>query len=315
MRPTRWAPLWVAAALLISAPAASQPASGPKGPSQEVKSEALKRFNRGVELSKEGDPRSALVEFRRAYELMPNYRVLYNIGQMSYELQDYVAALRAFDEYLTTGGKEIAKKRRGEVEKEIEKLKARVASATLAADVSGAEISVDDVAVGKAPLAGPVLLNPGKRKISATAPGRKPASKVVDVAGGDSVKVALTLEEEKAPEPPPPLPPPPPPPPSPGVPWLAWGVTGFFGVSAGVTGLLALRSSSQLKDQQNTIPVERSDLDSSHRKLRGFSIAADVLTGATLVAGGVATYLTLRRPKSETSVSIGPASLVVGGRF
>ena len=62
-------------------------------------------------------------------------------------------------------------------------------------------------------------------------------------------------------------------------------------------------------------PVERSDLDATHRKLRGFSIAADVLTGATLVAGGVATYLTLRRPKGETSVAIGPTGVAVGGRF
>lgn len=305
--------LWVIAALTLSSAAFAGP-EGPKPPSQEVKTEALKRFNRGVELSKEGDARSALIEFRRAYELMPNYRVLYNIGQMQYELQDYAAALQSFEEYLKQGGKEIQKKRKTEVDKEIDKLRNRVASATITVNVAGAEVRIDETSIGKAPLEKPLLLNPGKRKISASASGWKPSSKTLELASGDTVQVELKLEEEKAPEPPSPPPPPPPPPPS-RTHWIAWGVTGALGLSAGVTGYLALRASSRLEEQQGQLPVARSELDRTHSQLRTFSLATDILGGATLAAGAVATYLTLRRPTSETTVSIGPASVAVGGRF
>lgn len=301
--------------LALTSPSLAGPPA-PSAPTAEAKAEALKRFNRGVELSKEGDARSALIEFRRAYELLPNYRVLYNIGQVHYELQDYVSALRSFEEYLATGGKEIAKKRRAEVEKEVEKLKGRVASATISVDASGAEVSVDDVTLGKAPLPGPVLLNPGKRKVSASASGRVPGSKVIEVAGGDKLTVELKLEEEKAAEPPPP---PPPPPPPARVPWVAWGVTGVLAASTAVVGVLALRASSQLSDQRESLPVTRAELTDTRDRMRTLSITADILGGATVVAGAVATYLTLRRPSanagSSTSLLISPSGVALGGRF
>ena len=48
-----------------------------------------------------------LAEFMRAYELLPNYRVLYNIGQVQLERHDYVAALHAFDDYLEQGARDV----------------------------------------------------------------------------------------------------------------------------------------------------------------------------------------------------------------
>src|SRR5205823_3161495 len=68
--------------------------------------EGRKHFQAGVQFYKEGDFRAALIEFKRAYESAPNYKVLYNLGQTNLELQDYAQALTSFQKYLTDGGKD-----------------------------------------------------------------------------------------------------------------------------------------------------------------------------------------------------------------
>ena len=51
--------------------------------------EARAHFERGVEYYTEGDFRAALVELTRAYALQPTYKMLYNLGQVAFELRDY----------------------------------------------------------------------------------------------------------------------------------------------------------------------------------------------------------------------------------
>src|ERR1700753_3858618 len=84
-------------------------------------------FKHGVELYKDNDYSAALVEFRRAYELDPRFQVLYNIAEAYFQLQDYANALRTFQKYLNEGATKSPAARRAEVEKELEKLKKRVA--------------------------------------------------------------------------------------------------------------------------------------------------------------------------------------------
>ena len=74
--------------------------------------EAKSHFQRAVDLFHEADFRAALIEFQRAYDAAPNYKVLYNLGQTAQELQDYAGALKAFRGYLDGGGREIPAARR-----------------------------------------------------------------------------------------------------------------------------------------------------------------------------------------------------------
>src|SRR4051794_1962396 len=96
--------LAVVAALAVTAPelsAFAQQSASP--PSKAAQTEAFSRFNKGKELFSEGDLQAALIEFRRAYELAPNYVVLYNIGNVYYQLQDYPNALTYLERYLQEG--------------------------------------------------------------------------------------------------------------------------------------------------------------------------------------------------------------------
>jgi hypothetical protein len=261
--------------------------------------EADGHFRRGVELYKEADYRAALIEFRRAYDLAPAYQVLYNIGETSYQLQDYAAALKTLEQYLGEGGARLAPDRRAEVEKEIAKLRLRVAKMIFVTPIADVEITVDDVSVGKTPFDGPVIVSAGRRKIVASKAGRPSLTKLIDVAGGDTLSVPLALAEaEGAPAP---APSPAPAPGTPGaprtppasVPVWPWVATGALAAGAVVTGILALGASSDLRGKLDAFPANPDDITSARGTTKALALTTDVLIGAAAVMGGVSIYLTV----------------------
>ena len=96
--------------LLLPQPIVAQPAE--EGDSAR----AAARFQQGVELYREGSYEGALAEFRKAYQISPSYRVLYNIAQTQYALHDYVGAYRSLAQYTTEGLGDITPERRAQVD-------------------------------------------------------------------------------------------------------------------------------------------------------------------------------------------------------
>ncbi|MEO5726593.1 MAG: PEGA domain-containing protein [Byssovorax sp.] len=304
---SRRRPLALCAALALTLPSLHARAEGPVPASAQ--DEAASRFKKGLDLFKEGDYQAALIELRRANELAPNYNVLYNIGQVYFQLQDYPNALHSLQRYLVEGGKAIDIKRRLEVEKDIEKLKTRVANLEIAVNVPDAEVTVDDVSAGKSPLPKTVLVGAGRHRIVVSKAGFGSVTRVVEIASAELQKVPVELVETKpvAPDKPPPasLPPPPPPPPSPviappeprhpparAVPIAGWVVTGGLAAGAIVTGSLALVASTDLKTQRTSGTATRDDLAGARTRMQSLALATDILAGCAVVAGGVSLYFT-----------------------
>jgi len=152
---------------------------------------ARRHFQNGVEYYRDGDLEGALVEFKRAMDAQPNYKLLFNLGQVSQELRDYPGAQDYFERYLAEGGDEVSDERRRLVESELEKLAGRIATLTLTCNLADTEFFVDDVSVGSAPLPGPVKVSAGQRRIVATHAGRTSLSRVIDVAGREALMVHL----------------------------------------------------------------------------------------------------------------------------
>lgn len=306
------------------------PALGQGGKAQEL-AEARTRYKKGLELYQEGAFDAALIELQRAYDLAPSYKILYNIGLVDLQLNDYAGALRTFRKYLEEGGKKVDAKRRAEVEKEIEKLQGRVATLSIKTGVSGAEVLVDDQKVGETPLSEPLLVSAGKRKISLSKDGFAPVSRVINVAGGDQKTITLELrstaevkaerkkqeqdkptkergQEAKEPGRP--------------VPWLLWGITGGLAAGTAVAGVLTLGAEKDLDDERSR-PSTKDDLDSAAQKTRTLAIVTDVLLLGTVAVGGYATYKTFfadppkdaRAEKASLGVSIGPGNVAVSGTF
>ncbi len=109
---------------------------------------------------------------QRAYDMSGNAALLFDLGQIQYQLQDYPGALSAFTKYLASNKGEIPPARVDEVQKDIERLKGRIGSLRITSNKRGAQILVDDVVVGTAPLSEPVLVGAGRHKILATADGQ-----------------------------------------------------------------------------------------------------------------------------------------------
>ncbi|HEU4408540.1 MAG TPA: PEGA domain-containing protein [Polyangiaceae bacterium] len=334
--------------LALAAPALHAQArpDGAPAPSRQELEEAVKRYKRGLELFHEGSYEASMLEFRKANELAPSYKILFNIAQVSRQLNDYARAVEFYERYLREGGSNVPPARAAEVQRELEKIRPRTSKVEIVSNVAGATVTVDDLNVGRTPFAQPLLVNAGRHKFVAAAEGRPPVTSAIEVAGAESVRVSLDFPD--------------PPDPNraagPGaaqptaaeagprgdaarvalstsdasaggnIPWVAWGVTGGLAVGAGVTGVLALRAKSRYQDERDSLGAQPSDIDDRYGQARTLGIVTDVLIGATAVAAGVSLYLTVsggkksgeesaQAPAPSWGVGLGPGYVGARGTF
>lgn len=326
------ASLLTLALVTAAAPALAQSSAAKPAPAAAPEAEEGKsRFQRGVQLFREGDFRSALVEFQRSYDLSKNFKVLYNIGQTQYELSDYAGALRSFRRYLQEGASEIDAKRRGEVEDDLRKLGDRVATLDIQCNVEGAEVLVDDVVIGRTPLSEGVLVSMGRRKVVVQKDGVVAPARFVDLAGGDRVPVKVELNDARpapsaappvavAPASPPPPSAPPPEPSNTGF-WVSLAVTGGLWAGTGIVGGLALSAHSDEESRLGTYGATAADISSAHSKTKSLALVADVLGGTAIAMTAVTILLGTRGGDSDApaastaTLRIGPGNVAVRGEF
>jgi len=162
--------------------------------------EARQHFKQGVSLYEEEDYDAALVEFRKAYEVKPSYRILYNIGQVEAVLKNYAKALVAFKKYLDDGKDEIPPERKIEVIDEITKLRGRIGYLKVSSKLAGAKVEVDDELLGEAPPdETPYVLDIGDHLINVEYNGNPVFRRRMELAAGDTILVGP--EEEAKPPP------------------------------------------------------------------------------------------------------------------
>jgi tetratricopeptide (TPR) repeat protein len=312
-----------------------------KGPADEDAAKASVRFQQAVELYREGSYEGALAEFQKAHQISPSYRVLYNIAQTQYALHDFVGAHKTLMQYVAEGGGEIPADRRAQVDEMSAKLEGRIAQLQISTNVTGADIRVDGVSVGTSPLPGLVPVNVGTCKVSAFKTGAPEAVRMVTVAGKESAKVELQIDEstvtsaERAPSA---VSPPVPlidktqpravslikttqPPVTPGRTGLivSLSTTAALAVGTGVFGYLALSAQKDLKDQTNVYPNTRDKIEDARTRSKNYGYVTDALGAATLISGGVALYFVLShtggspKPKSGRAGEAIVVAPTVGG--
>jgi hypothetical protein len=163
---------------------------------EEQKASARAHFKLGVDFYRERNYRAALIEFQRAYADAPHYKLLYNLGQASLELQEYASAIDYLTDYLKEGGDEIAKERAAEVEQSIRYLESRIAYVRIVTNEPGAQLYVDDTSVGVSPLDKAVRVGAGRHKFSAVREGQPPVERKIDVAAGDESEIRLDFNQQ-----------------------------------------------------------------------------------------------------------------------
>jgi hypothetical protein len=161
---------------------------------------------------------------------------------------------------------------------------------------AGADVTVDDQAIGRTPLERPVLVSIGHRKLVAAMPGRQAVTRYVDVATDDNVAVTMPLPDAAVatpsaatkPAPPPPGVDPAPPSHS-GAIWrgIGWTTTGVLATGAITFGILAATASSDLSAARGTYPVSQATLAHDGNLTSAYSVLADSLALGALLVGGV----------------------------
>lgn len=264
--------------------------------------QARAHFGRGVQYYEDGDFRAALMEFQRSYTLQAAYQLLYNLGQVSAELRDYAASERYFREYLSKGGQEIAADRRNEVSAELTRLKARVGSIRITANLPGVQIHVDDQLVQNLE-SGPIRVSAGRRELVAEKPGYSPVRRVVEVLGGEEITVAFNMGPQIG---------------SAGtdsanvVPWVVGVTSAVVLIAAGATSYWAYRDSSEYSAELNRVTTQ-DRLDQLSSRAETKALVADILLGTALAGGVLTVILVVTGDSSERATAKLKAVPVVGG--
>ena len=298
------------------APVKALAQSSPRDADDSKLTEAQHRFHRGIDLYKNGDFAAAQVEFTRAYELVPNYKILYNLGQVAYQRHDHAAALRTFRQYLADGVDQISAERRHEVmrlhhrpratDRPVADRDPRGRRGGLRRRRAGREDAAARAGRGQRR---PAKGRPGRvERRSPDAPGRRRLGRdrARPVSPSDAGRAAVTatpgpaIAVTTAPAPSQAVPSivaTPSAKPGRSFPWKSWTLTGLLAGGAAVTGTIALSAKRDLDTQLSRFPTDDVEVDYDKRRTRGFALATDGLLIGTAVMAAVSLYLTVRDPK------------------
>jgi hypothetical protein len=280
--------------------------------------EAKVHFANASALYDRNDLRGALAEFQRAYDLFASYKIQFNIGQVAMELQDYAAAFQAYTRYLKEGGPDIAPTRVATVQHELDRITTRIGRVTIRA-ADGAEVIIDGARVGYTPLSEPVVVGVGHHEVTVRGDSVEPTTRSIDVAGQQTVTVAVTAAPEHTVVAPVRASSSPPSPPSNTSTYVAWSLAGAFALTGGIAGGIAISDSHTLTTLRNTYPVTLPQLQHERSSIVTASAIADSAGAAAIIAGSIGLYLILthRHERSERHVqlTISPAGAFAVGTF
>lgn len=137
----------------------------------------------------------ARILFRRAHEINPNARTLRSIGMASFELRDYVAAVRALSASLVDARKPLNPEQRTHAKGLLERSRMYVDIYSLKILPSDARVLIDGRVPDTEP-DGTVLLGFGSHTLEASKPGFVLRTLVVNVRGGERKELSMTLERK-----------------------------------------------------------------------------------------------------------------------
>jgi len=302
--------------------AATEPTAEEKAAQEQAaREEAGQRFQRGIGFYGDGDYALALIEFDRAYQLVPDYRVLYNIGQVSIQLARFARARLALEQYLSEGGTAISAERAVEVNRDLRMLQDRTAQLELTSTEAGAEVLINDRSYGETPLAGPLLLDAGEHQIVLRKKGFQTATRRVVLAGAERLPLAIQLqpvEEQVVIVQKPADDPVTKPPPvdsterrglDPAV--FTWIATGVLAAAATTTGILGLDAKSRYDTEFGGPDPDEDVLAGAKADAEAFFLACDILMVSTAAAFGTSMYLTLHQPKGSAKSAAGSVQVAL----
>jgi tetratricopeptide (TPR) repeat protein len=273
---------------------------------------AQRHFERAVRLYQERAYDGALAEFQRAFEISPHYQLLFNIGQVHYQLNEYAEALGAFERYLSEGGDQVPAERRQFVQQELADLRERVGTLVVVSEPVGASVLLDDAELGVTPLT-PVRVDIGRHVLRVELPGYRAMARRINISSGEVAHLELELQRSgselvaatvRA---------------EPGAArdgggrraalWTLGSLASALAVGAGTSLALAYAADRDLDQQLSELPPDARAIAHDRTRIERAALASDVLGVAALATGSalVITLIAARPRPHEARAQRGPA--------
>lgn len=177
--------------------AAPPPVAPPEPPSlaDTLEGEAKADYVSGRLLYADADFAGALVKFSSAYERTKDVRLLWNMASCEKSLRHYAKVLGLVRQYLAEGDTTLSPADKAEAQTLIGTIEPFTAALELTVTPAGARVTIDDLFVGEAPLAKPVIVDIGVRKIAVQKEGFEPITKELPVGGKPTASLSIALVE------------------------------------------------------------------------------------------------------------------------
>ena len=200
-------PIAVALLLALAPGAFSSRVLAQSAADDPTTSMARARFKEGVDFFDRGEFEQARASFLQAYALKKHPAVLLNLAWSCLRSVHPLEAERYFKQFLAEG-RDITDKQRADANDGLAQARAKLGRIDVVAG-AGADVTIDGVGVGTAPLAEPVVVEAGAHTVKFKTPEGTTETQSVTVLGGERAIVHAKMTGTPSPAVPPPLPAPP----------------------------------------------------------------------------------------------------------
>jgi hypothetical protein len=179
---------------------AAPPSNGPKGPGKSLADalppSARTVYEAGRILFQDGDFATALLKFEDTYARANDPRLLWNIAACQKNLRHYAKAIEVIRRYLAESGARLSTQDRVEAQDLSAAIEPFTTTLALRVSEDAADVWLDEELLGRSPLAAPVQVDIGTRRVRAKKAGFRAFDKDIPVGGAKEVTVEVKLERE-----------------------------------------------------------------------------------------------------------------------
>ncbi|HEX8795237.1 MAG TPA: PEGA domain-containing protein, partial [Polyangiaceae bacterium] len=161
---------------------------------QSLPADAKRDYDAGRLLFEDGDYPTALLKYRAAYDATHDVRLLWDVAVCQKNLRHYAKALATLARYAAEGGDVLSAQDKKDAADLTRALRPLTEAETIRVSETGAEVAVDGEAVGTSPLAAPVVLDIGTRRVRVSKEGYRTWEEEVPVGGSAPTTVDVKLE-------------------------------------------------------------------------------------------------------------------------
>jgi len=177
-------------------PAVRRAPPAPPGLAETLSGQAKADYEVGLALLRDGDFAGALVKFQASFEASKDPRLLFNLAVCEKSMRHYARAVVLLRQFVGDPSPLIPPAKRDEAAELAKTFEQFTVSLTVEVNETDAEVEIDDRAVGKTPLAEPILVDIGSRKVRVRKEGFRESVTTTLVGGNPTHLASVKLERE-----------------------------------------------------------------------------------------------------------------------